>query len=144
MWGVLLGLLTSSAVAQDDERAKQFEKLAHDVAHLEQQGNVLKQVVRLVRPNVVHIEAEKTDPLAKRYSHHSIEEAGSGTIIQLGTRFYVLTNRHVIKAATDNNIHIKLQDGRADHSDAGLVRPRNRRRHHGSRCAASRSSAHRR
>jgi serine protease Do len=109
---MLLGLLTSSAAAQDDERAKQFEKLAHDVAQLEQQGNVLKQVVRLVRPNVVHIEAEKTDPLAKRYSHHSIEEAGSGTIVQLGQRFYVLTNRHVIKAATDNNIHIKLQDGR--------------------------------
>jgi serine protease Do len=109
---VLLGLLTSSAAAQDDERAKQFEKLAQDVAHLEQQGNVLKQVVRLVRPNVVHIEAEKTDPLAKRYSHHSIEEAGSGTIVQLGQKFYVLTNRHVIKAATPNNIHIKLQDGR--------------------------------
>jgi serine protease Do len=95
-----------------DDRAKQFEKLEHDVAQLEQQGNVLKQVVRLVRPTVVHIEAEKSDPLAKRYSHHSIEEAGSGTILQLGDKFYVLTNRHVINSATDNNIHIKLQDGR--------------------------------
>jgi serine protease Do len=109
---LLLGFLVGPAAAQDDDRARQFEKLAHDVAQLEQQGNVLKQVVRLVRPTVVHIEAEKTDPLAKRYSHHSIEEAGSGTIIQLGQKFYVLTNRHVIKAATVANIHIKLQDGR--------------------------------
>ena len=30
----------------------------------------------------------------------------------MGGKFYVLTNRHVIKAATVNNIHIKLQDGR--------------------------------
>ena len=104
------GQATSDPVL--DDRAKQFEKLERDVAHLEQQGNVLKQVVRLVRPTVVHIEAEKSDPIAKRYTHHTIEEAGSGTIIQLGDKFYVLTNRHVIKSATDNNIHIKLQDGR--------------------------------
>jgi serine protease Do len=109
---LLLAFLAGSAAAQDDDRAKQFDKLAKDVAQLEQQGNVLKQVVKLVRPNVVHIEAEKTDPLAKRYSHHSIEEAGSGTIIELGQKFYVLTNRHVIKAATVSNIHVKLQDGR--------------------------------
>jgi serine protease Do len=124
-WRIRIGLAAITAVsflpivaAQTspdpalDDRAKQFEKLEHDVAQLEQQGNVLKQVVRLVRPTVVHIEAEKSDPLAKRYSHHSIEEAGSGTIVQLGDKFYVLTNRHVIKSATDTNIHIKLQDGR--------------------------------
>ncbi len=98
--------------AEDLERTKAFERLAQDVAHLEQQGNVLKQVAKLVRPTVVHIEAEKTDPLAKRYSHHSIEEAGSGTILEMGGKFYILTNRHVIKAATVTNIHIKLTDGR--------------------------------
>jgi serine protease Do len=105
-------MITAARAAEDPERAKQYEQLAVEVAHLEQQGNVLKQVVRLVRPTVVHIEAEKTDPLAKHYSHHSVEEAGSGTIIDLGNKLYVLTNRHVIKSATVNNIHIKLQDGR--------------------------------
>jgi serine protease Do len=113
---LLVGLLVRSAIAQGDlaldDRAKQFEKLAQDVARLEQEGNVLKQVVKLVRPTVVHIEAEKTDPLAKRYSHQSIEEAGSGTILQFADKFYILTNRHVIKSATDNNIHVKLYDGR--------------------------------
>ncbi len=94
------------------ERAKEFDKLAHDVAQLEAQGNVLKQVVRLVRSTVVHIEAEKTDPSAKKYTHHSIEEAGSGTILQLGDKFYILTNRHVIKSAVVTNIHVKLNDGR--------------------------------
>ena len=73
---------------------------------------MLKHVVKVVRPTVVHIEAEKADPTAKKYSHHSIEEAGSGTVLQLGDKFYVLTNRHVIKDATVNNIHIKLYDGR--------------------------------
>jgi serine protease Do len=115
----LTGLLADRSLAQTpavaaslDQRAQEFERLAQDVARLEQQQNVLKEVVKLVRPTVVHIEAEKPDPLAKRYTHHSIEDAGSGTIIQFGDKFYVLTNRHVIKDATVNNIHIKMYDGR--------------------------------
>ncbi len=115
----LTGLLAERSLAQTpavaaalDQRAQDFDRLVQDVSHLEQQQNVLKEVVKLVRPTVVHIEAEKPDPLAKRYTHHSIEDAGSGTIIQFGDKFYVLTNRHVIKDATVNNIHIKMWDGR--------------------------------
>ncbi|HEX3998937.1 MAG TPA: trypsin-like peptidase domain-containing protein [Pirellulales bacterium] len=94
------------------ERDKQYAALSHDVSQLEQMGMVLKRVVKLVRPTIVHIEATKADPLAKRYSHQSIEEAGSGTIFELSGNYYVLTNRHVIRSATEANIHIKLSDGR--------------------------------
>jgi serine protease Do len=104
--------LPGEELPTQQERDKQYEALAHDVAQLEQMGAVLKRVVKLVRPTIVHIEATKADPVAKRYSHQSIEEAGSGTIFQLGNRFYVLTNRHVIRSATEANIHIKLSDGR--------------------------------
>jgi serine protease Do len=38
--------------------------------------------------------------------------AGSGTIIQHNDKFYVLTNRHVIKGAAIESIKIKLADGR--------------------------------
>ena len=94
------------------DRDKQYAAVARDVAQLEQMGMVLKRVVKLVRPTIVHIEATKADPLAKKYSHQSIEEAGSGTIFELGDKYYVLTNRHVIRSASEANIHIKLSDGR--------------------------------
>lgn len=95
------------------ERAKQYDMLAKEVTQLDQFAGVLKKVVKLSRPTIVHIEAEKADPDSKRYSHHSIEEAGSGTIVQMGDKFYVLTNRHVIRAATVDNIHVRLFDGRS-------------------------------
>jgi len=104
--------LPGEQLPTQQERVKQYEALAKDVAQLEQMGSVLKRVVKLVRPTIVHIEATKADPLAKRYSHQSIEEAGSGTIFQLADKFYVLTNRHVVRSATEANIHIKLSDGR--------------------------------
>ena len=40
------------------------------------------------------------------------EEAGSGTIIQYNDKFYVLTNRHVVKDSPTESVKIKLADGR--------------------------------
>ncbi len=112
----MMNRAAAQAPAEDtptpQQRAKEYDAIAREVAQMEQFAGVLKKVVKLVRPTVVHIEAEKPDPAAKRYTHHAIEEAGSGTVIQLGDKFYVLTNRHVIKAATVDHIHIKLYDGR--------------------------------
>ncbi len=106
---------------QDAERAaavrtKMYELLAREVAALERQSNVLKMVVKLVRPTVVHIEAEKIDPASVRYGRHEeIEEAGSGCIVKIKDRFYVLTNGHVIRAADPQRITIRLADGRTLH-----------------------------
>ena len=120
--GVLGVLLPSPAAAQlsttqqtdADTRARLYEELERDVAALRQQGNLLKKVVKLVKPMVVHIKAEKgsTNPAIFGGEGALVEEAGSGVIIQLKGKFYVLTNRHVIKNASDDNIDIKLADGR--------------------------------
>ena len=118
----LLGYPPPAAFGQDslDEedgsmvsRTQMFQSLAEDVAELEKHSNVLKKVVKLVRPTVVHIEAEKTDQSSIRVGRRSqVEEAGSGFIIKLGSQFYVVTNRHVIKNAATRDIKIKLADGR--------------------------------
>jgi len=127
----LLGLLAAAFVLSraapaafgqdslDDEdngkvsRASLYQSLAADVADLEKHSNVLKKVVKLVRPTVVHIEAEKTDQASVRVGRNSqVEEAGSGFVIKLGAEFYVVTNRHVIKNANTRDIKIKLADGR--------------------------------
>ena len=85
-----------------------FEELASEVAELEQRSNILKKVIRLVTPSVVHIDVRKTTSSRSR----SGEEAGSGMIIELDKNFYTLTNRHVIKNAKLENIKIRLSDGR--------------------------------
>jgi serine protease Do len=100
----------------DAARAKMYESLGQQVSAIERQSNVLKLVVKLVRPTVVHIEAEKTEPTSLRYGHKDrIEEAGSGCVVHLGGHDYVLTNRHVIKAAKEKDIRIIFTDGRQIH-----------------------------
>src|SRR5262245_4156348 len=94
-------------------RDQLFSELAADVAELERQGSILKRVVRLVRPNVVHIEAQRDSEPGR--PPRDIDEAGSGVIVEREERHYVLTNRHVIKYSSLTNIHIRLADGRVIH-----------------------------
>lgn len=84
------------------------------MAELEQRGNILKRVVKLVTPAVVHIEAHR-DAETMRMVRGVSEEAGSGVIIERFGRLFVLTNRHVIKNTSAANIHLKLADGRVLH-----------------------------
>ena len=119
-----LSCLTAAPLCAQDEsaeseppveadRAKLYDALAREVSSLERQSNVLKAVVKLVQPTVVHIEAEKTDAASLRYGRKEhIEEAGSGCIVKINGHDYVITNRHVIKAADKENIRIRLADGR--------------------------------
>jgi serine protease Do len=96
-----------------EEREKQYEELGSDVAHLERQALALRRVVHFIKPTVVHIDAERADSFNTRSRRSSIEDAGSGTIIEYKGKNYVLTNRHVVKsAASVRDIKIKLADGR--------------------------------
>jgi len=94
-----------------ESREQQFAALAAEVALLEREGNVLKRVIRLTRPTVVHIEARRDDE-APAVNQKPVEEAGSGVVIEAGGRHYVLTNRHVIKHSSLQSISIRLDDGR--------------------------------
>jgi serine protease Do len=101
-----------------------FQQLAREADALERHFSLVKKVVKLVRPSVVHIESdrEEIDNLSRR--RRQVEEAGSGVIIESGEKFFVLTNRHVIKRAALSRINIKFADGRQVHpvklwSDAG-------------------------
>lgn len=101
----------SSSVSRD----RLFAELAADVAELERQGSILKRVVRLATPSVVHIEAKKAPSSDYLSGRHSTEEAGSGVIVKHEDGFYVLTNRHVVKDSPLSFIKIELDDGRTIH-----------------------------
>lgn len=113
-----VGRATAQDAANDDAkidavRAKMYELLGREVTALERQSNALKMVVKLVRPTVVHIEADKIEPASVRYGRRQrVEEAGSGYIVKLGDAYYVVTNRHVVKEAPVGRITIRLADGR--------------------------------
>lgn len=108
--------LDDSAEQADAVRQRMYETLGREVAALERQSNALKMVVKLMRPTVVHIEAEKVEPASVRYGRpDQIEEAGSGCIVKLNEQFYILTNGHVIRSARPENITIRLADGRELH-----------------------------
>ena len=64
--------LTSQPTKADRERM--YQEVADEVAALERQGNILKKVILLARPTVVHIEAKKTQD---GFGRRSVEEAGS-------------------------------------------------------------------
>ncbi len=101
-------------------RDQLFAEVAAEVAALEQQGALLKKVVKLVQPSVVHLESVKVEPAPEPRRNTpadpmTVEEAGSGVIIQIGDGFYILTNRHVVQNATLDRITIRLQDGRFLH-----------------------------
>ena len=94
-------------------RAELYEHLSEEVAAFEHHSNIVKTVVRLVGPAVVHIETEKSESFGPHNgSRRYVEEAGSGAVIELDGKNYVLTNTHVIQNAPISHISVYLADGR--------------------------------
>jgi serine protease Do len=67
--------------------------------------NLLKSVIRVCQPSVVHIKAIKGETDEARRTR-TIEEAGAGVIFRHNGHHFVLTNRHVVKFAELSKIHI--------------------------------------
>lgn len=99
-----------SAARQDDEREALYAELASEFAAMEKMGNLVRRVSSLVRPNVIHIEASKTE--RQRGRSESYEEAGSGVVVRIDGQPWILTNRHVIKGAGPTKVALRLSNGR--------------------------------
>jgi serine protease Do len=98
------------------QRAKLYDGLSEDVDALQRYLGILKKVVKLVSPAVVHIEAEKDSNGSTGYGRSGrVEEAGSGVLVEIGGGPCILTNRHVVESALPKDITIKLDDGRVLH-----------------------------
>ena len=106
----------SSDTSPIDQRDDEYALFAKEAAWLEQQGKLLKRVVKLSKPSVVHIEVKKYDDDRVGFGvRRSVEETGSGVVVRLNhgdDAPYILTNLHVVAKATPGNIHIRLSDGR--------------------------------
>ena len=91
------------------DRDRLFDELHRDVSAMERELSIYKRVVQLVAPSVVHVQAK---PLADFRFRRDVEEAGSGVLVRMGERNYVLTNRHVVKHSDTEHIRLELYDGR--------------------------------
>jgi len=91
-----------------DARERLFEQLATDAEHFDAR-NILKKVVRVSKPSVVHIQSRK---IVQTGSRRTIEEAGSGFVIEVNQQKYILTNRHVVFPTVADGVKISLEDSR--------------------------------
>ncbi len=105
----------SALPGEGDSRDELFRQVAAQVAELEARGNLLKKVVRLVKPSVVHIDAQKQEVGGRFGATKTVDEAGAGVVIEIGGKNYVLTNRHVVVNAPLRKTTIVLADGREIH-----------------------------
>lgn len=102
----------------DDANERHWQELARDTAPLQQFSQVLARISAATTPSVVHILAERKGSRGGR-----VEETGSGVIMTSSKRdgFFVVTNRHVVDAATLDDISIHLNDGRELHPERVLA-----------------------
>jgi serine protease Do len=96
-------------VSLPSERERLFAELDRDVEAMDRELSIYKRVVQLAAPSVVHVQAK---PLPDYRFRREVEEAGSGVVVRVGNRDYVLTNRHVVKHSDIDNIRLELNDGR--------------------------------
>ncbi|WP_044300487.1 S1C family serine protease [Rhodopirellula sallentina] len=94
----------------DSHRERLFNELAEEVAQFDRLGNLVRRVSQLVKPSVIHIEAHKVT--GKGATAESYDEAGSGVVLEIAGDRWVLTNRHVIKGASADQIVMRTSDGR--------------------------------
>jgi serine protease Do len=103
---------TPVATPPGSRRDAEYAALARDVESLGREFGLVKRVVKLVTPAVVHIESK---PLPKFQGLRNVEEAGSGVIVEFGSKFFVLTNRHVVRHSSAERIEVHLADGRVSY-----------------------------
>ncbi len=104
-----------SEASLTDERDAQFAQIAEEASFFERQQNLMRRVVKLVSPSILHIEATKETRVdgslaSSRSETKRIEEAGAGIIVELEGKPYALTNRHVIHTAANSAIKVETQD----------------------------------
>ncbi len=97
--------------AVEPDRAELYRQLRSQAEFFERQSAVIKTAAKLVGPTVVFVQADASYRAAQPRGRR-VEEAGSGVIVELGGKHYVLTARHVIGGVPPEGIKVTLADGR--------------------------------
>ena len=112
-------LFAAPAVSQETDREKAYAQLAADAAETNRLSRIMRTAAELTFPSVVHIETmvikqrvtDATNGLRSGASQR-IEETGSGIIVLIDDKHWVVTNSHVVRTAQPDAIHILQHDRR--------------------------------
>jgi serine protease Do len=101
--------------AQQRDVNAEYSRLATSANQLQPQHNQIRDLVRVTRGCVAHIDAKKPRNANTKIESSSakvamVEEAGSGVLIEYRERFFVITNYHVVEGADVKNIQVRIQD----------------------------------
>lgn len=103
---------TGETLVSHSDRDYEYHQLSQEAAILERQLGLVRRIVRLASPTVVHIEASKKAEAGPGLASSRVDEAGAGVIVTIRNQLFVLTNRHVVHPAEPSAIRIELSDGR--------------------------------
>jgi serine protease Do len=99
-------------------RAELKKRLLSNAAILEKSGDVISQSAQYVTPTIVHIEVKRlrtAQPSRGRDARNvqiEVEDSGSGFIVQIDKKNYVITNQHVVGGVDLESIIIHTSDRR--------------------------------
>ena len=96
------------------QRDQLYREISRETASMKSQLGLLKKIIKVVQPSVVHIEINGGSSRRNRFP----DETGSGVVFQRGDKFYILTNRHLVRYADLDEVTIRFSDGRE-------IRPKN-------------------
>lgn len=110
---VQLAAKSSARLSPSDDAAREaaYQQLSEEAESLYRFTRLMRRVVELATPTVVHIESQHVEK-GDFGGNRNVEEAGSGVIVKMSGRFHVVTNRHVVKGAKLADIRLQLSDGR--------------------------------
>ena len=89
------------------QREQLYREIARETASLKSQISLLKKIAKVVRPTVVHIEINGGNTRRNRLP----DETGSGVVFKRGDKFYILTNRHLVRYADVSELTLRFSDG---------------------------------
>ncbi|MDR2169550.1 MAG: trypsin-like peptidase domain-containing protein [Planctomycetaceae bacterium] len=115
---ICVDIFSDEAEVQVDSRAELKKRLWANAAILEKSGEVISQSAKYVSPSIVHIEvkrlraAQSSRVRESRNVQIEVEDSGSGFIVRLGGKDYVITNQHVVGGVEIDSIVIHTSDRR--------------------------------
>ena len=109
---LMFASLQANYAQNESDRDVMYEQLREEADMLERHYGLLKRVVKVIQPSVVHIQAIKDERNSSQKQVSFVEEAGAGVIFSYNDQHFVVTNRHVIADTDLRESRVVLTSGK--------------------------------
>ena len=107
-------------LTQESDRQAAYTQLALDAEETDKTSRVMRTAAELTFPSVVHIETTMIRPRTvngsfegiRQTAAQRIEEIGTGIVVTVDAKLWIVTNRHVVGTDNRNSMRLLLHDRR--------------------------------